>query len=55
MKKKYETPLLEAFALSGKESVLTISNGLLTIMATTPPDNGIETLSGWGDLEETWE
>ncbi|GEM_PF-3183758 len=54
MKKKYETPLLEAFAFSGKESVLTISNGLLTIMATTPPESGIETLSGW-DSTETWE
>ena len=54
MKKTYQEPRIEVIALGTEQSVLTVSNGVLTLLATDDPTSGIETLSGWGSTE-TWE
>ena len=54
MKKTYQEPRIEVMALGTEQCVLTVSNGVLTLLATTPPDNGIETLSGW-DSNNSWD
>ena len=54
MKKHYETPLLEVIELSTEQRILEVSNGILTLLATAPYSDGIETMSGWGDARETW-
>ena len=54
MKQTYLAPRIEAIALGTEQCVLTVSNGILSLLATTPPDNGIETLNGW-DSNYSWE
>ena len=54
MKKTYQQPQIEVIALGTEQGVLAVSDGILTLMATTPPDNGIETLSGWNSTV-SWE
>lgn len=55
MKETYTTPQLEVIALGTEQSILEVSSGILTIMATTATHvDGIETMSGWDDIPETW-
>ena len=54
MKKNYEAPILEVVELGTEQSILDVSNGILTLLATEDPTSGIETLSGWGSTE-SWE
>ena len=53
MKKIYQTPQLEVIALGTEQSILEVSGGILTLLATTQPENGIEVLT-WNN-NVSWE
>lgn len=54
MKKTYQQPQIEAIALGAEQSILDVSGGILTLLATNDPTSGIETLNGWNSTE-SWE
>ena len=54
MKKAYQEPHVEAFALGTEQSIMTVSTGVLALIVSSDPTSGIETLDGW-DSTESWK